>query len=60
MGVSGFILVLIHIPSFLSNTLNIIFSLTTIIKSCQKVWIVSHLSESFDVPVGCMVTVMPE
>ena len=30
-----------------------IFSLTTIIKSCQKLWIVSHLSESFDVPAGC-------
>ena len=47
------ILVLIHISSFLSNTLNIIFSLTTIVKPCQKLWIVSHLSESFDVPAGC-------
>ena len=30
----------------------IIFSLTSIIKSCQNLCLKSHLSESFDVPAG--------
>ena len=34
-------------------THHIIFSLTTIEKSCQNLCLKSHLSESFDVPAGC-------
>ena len=39
-----------HISLFLSATLtNLIFSLITIVKTCQKLLIVSYLSESVDV-----------
>ena len=32
----------------------LILSLLTIVKTCQKLWKVSHLSESVEVPPGCV------
>ena len=47
------IILALHFFTSLKHLKKLIFLLTSIHFQCQKLWILSHLSELFDVPAGC-------